>query len=115
MARYRTYKNGIFGHRHNGYYIIKGEKKGDFSIQDKNGNTIEKDIYDFDEATWIIDKITVSEYEMGIIKHLYTYEIYQLSSLFVELMNKENKDEKSLLLYKWCEVVRRRKAGGREF
>ena len=30
-------------------------------------------------------------------------------------MKKENKDEKSLLLYKWCEVVIRRKAEGREF
>lgn len=28
MARYRTYKNGITGHRYKGYYIIRGNEKG---------------------------------------------------------------------------------------
>ena len=32
MAKYRTYKNGITGHRYKGYYIIKGETKGKFAI-----------------------------------------------------------------------------------
>ena len=27
MARYRTYKNGITGHKYRGLYIIKGEEK----------------------------------------------------------------------------------------
>ena len=27
MAKYRTYKNGITGHRYKGYYIIKGAMK----------------------------------------------------------------------------------------
>ena len=64
MAKYRQYKNGIFGHRHNGYYIIKGEKKGNFSIKDKDGNLVKENIYDYDDAEWIIDKMTVSEEEL---------------------------------------------------
>ena len=60
MARYRTYKNGIFGHKHNGYYIIRG-KKGEFSIQDEAGKTVMDKLYDFTDAEWEIDKMTESK------------------------------------------------------
>lgn len=118
MARYRTYKNGITGHKYNGYYIIKGENKGEFEIWNEDKTVFRDKIYDYDECEWIIDKETVNSEEMNMIKQLYQKEIYQLSALFVELMQKKNREglePRSETLYKWVEKVRRRKAEDREF
>ncbi len=118
MARYRTYKNGITGHRYQGYYIIKGEQKGLFQIWKEDKTVFQDHIYDYDECEWIIDKVTASNEEMSIIKQLYEMEIYQLSSLFVELMQKKEReglDMKNKELYKWVEKVRKRKAENRLF
>ena len=118
MARYRTYKNGITGHRYKGYYIIKGTTKGMFSILNEDKTVFKDKIYDFDESEWIIDKETANPEELELIKQLYEKEIYQLSSLFIELMQKKEKDgldEKEEILYRWIEKVRRRKAEDRVF
>ena len=118
MARYRTYKNGITGHRYNGYYIIKGETKGKFAILNEDKTVFQNNILDFEECEWIIDKETASEEEMNMIKRLYEKEIYQLSTLFVELMQKKEREglePKSANLYKWVEKVRKRKADDRLF
>ena len=119
MARYRTYKNGINGHRYNGYYIIKGETRGGFAILNDDKTIFKDNIYDFEECLWIIDKATCGEANMSIIKQLYSMEIYQLSTLFVELMQKKERqgglEPKSANLYKWCEKVRKRKVDDRLF
>ena len=123
MARFREYKNGIFGHKHNGYYILRSGGKGKlkdkekriFSIADASGNVIHENINEFSDAEWMIDKMTASEEELKIMKSLYEMEIYQLSSLFVELMEKEEKDDQSKMLYKWVDKVRNRKADEKEF
>ena len=116
MGRYRTYKNGIYGHRHNGYYVVMGkEGKGDFSILNSKGEIVKEKVYDFEEGIWIIDKMTVSDYELSMMKQLYTYQIFELSKLFLELVKEEERDEKSKLLYKWCNVNRKRKIEEREF
>ena len=118
MARYRTYKNGIKGHRYQGYYIIKGERKGLYQIWLEDKTVYKDNIYDYDECEWIIDKATASEEELAMIKQLYEMEIYQLSSKFVELMQKKEReglDPKSERLYKWVEKVRKRKAEDRLF
>ena len=72
-------------------------------------------VYDFEEGIWIIDKMTVSDYELSMMKQLYTYQIFELSKLFLELVKEEERDEKSKLLYKWCNVIRKRKIEEREF
>ena len=118
MARYRTYKNGITGHRYNGYYIIKGETKGLFEIWNEDKTVFQDKIYDHNECEWIIDKATASEEELSMMKLLYEKEIYQLSSLFVELMQKKEReglDQKSEILYKWVQKIRKRKADDRLF
>ena len=118
MARYRTYKNGITGHKYNGLYIIKGEAKGKFSIWNEDKSVLQDNIYDYDECEWIIDKQSVDEEELNMIRLLYDKEIYQLSALFVELMQKKEReglDEKSATLYKWVEKVRKRKVEDRQF
>ena len=118
MARYRTYKNGITGHRYQGYYIIKGDQKGLFQIWRQDKTVFQDHIYDYDECEWIIDKATASDETMSIIKQLYGMEIYQLSSLLVELMQKKEQaglDTKNAELYKWVEKIRKRKAEDRLF
>lgn len=117
MARYRTYKNGIYGHRYKDYYIIKGEKHH-FSILDKNGNVYQENVFDFEECEWIIDKAAASENDLIMIQLLYQKEIYQLSALFVELMQKKQRDkfnQEEESLYKWVEKVRKRKAEDRTY
>ena len=56
---------------------------------------------------------------MVMIKMLYEKEIHELSTLFVELMQKRDRegslDSKSQNLYNWVEKVRKRKAEDREF
>ena len=116
MAKYRTYRNGIFGHRYKGFYIIRGKEKGFFQIWKDDKSVYRDRVYDYDDCEWIIDKATASKEEMLTIKKLYGMEIYQLSSLFVELMQKkehEGLETKSKDLYKWVEKVRKRKAEDR--
>ena len=103
MAKYRTYKNGITGHRYKGYYIIKGETKGKFAIWNEDKTVFKDNIYDYEDCEWIIDKETVDHSDMVMIKMLYEKEIHELSAL------------KSQNLYNWVEKVRKRKAEDREF
>lgn len=118
MAKYRTYKNGITGHRYKGYYIIKGDKKGQFSIWNEDKSVFKDNIYDYDECEWVIDKETADHSTMVMINMLYSKEIHELSALFVDLMKRRERegmlDERNQNLYKWVEKVRRRKAEDRE-
>lgn len=118
MARYRTYKNGITGHRYKGYYIIKGEKKGLFQIWNADRSVYQKDIYDYDECEWIIDKAVATSQEWTTMKQLYGMDIYLLSAGLVELMEKRadnalTEDEKRI--YGWVEKIRKRKIEDRKF
>ena len=109
MARYRTYKNGITGHRYRGYYIIKGECKGMFQIWNEEKAVYKKDIYDYDECEWILDKEMSTPEERKQMEQLYCMEIYQLSSLLMELIQKEKKEKQDKELYKWVEKSERGK------
>jgi len=118
MARYRTYKNGITGHRYKGLYIIRGDSKGQFSILDDSKTVLWDNLYDYEECEWAVDKNKASEEEIKMMKMLYDKEIYELSTLFVELMQKKQQqglDKKSENLYKWVEKIRKRKAEDRLF
>ena len=119
MAKYRTSKNGITGHRYKGYYIIKGETKGKFAIWNENKTVFKDNVYDYEECEWIIDKYTADHSTTIMIRMLYDKEIYELSALFMNLIQKKDQegllDEKNQNLYKWVEKIRKRKAEDREF
>ena len=119
MAKYRTYKNGITGRRYKGYYILKGDKKGQFSIQNEDKSVFKDNIYDYDECEWIIDKETADDTTMVMIKMLYDKSIFELSALLVDLIEKRDRkgslDEKYLNMYEWVVKIRKRKAEDREF
>ena len=119
MAQYRTYKNGITGHRYNGYYIIKGEEKGKFSVWNADKSVFMDNIYDYDECEWIIDKEIANQSTETMMRMLYDKEIYELSDLLLELMQKKQRngklDSKSKELYDLVVKIRKRKAEDRPF
>ena len=118
MARYRLYKNGIFGHRYKGYFIVKDEKQEKFSILSSDQTVLEDDLDDYYDAEWEIDKITASPEMLKILQDLYNEEIYMLSKFFAEMMEKDNtegltKDEKDF--YEWVKKIRARKAANKPY
>lgn len=118
MARYRTYKNGITGHRYKGYYIIRGDAKGKFSIWNEDKTVFKDNILDYEECEWILDKETADETNLNLMQSLYEKEIYQLNEIFWDLLQKKkNKelDPKGEELYKMVEKIRRRKIQDRQF
>lgn len=118
MARYRLYKNGIFGHRYKGYFIVKDEKQEKFSILSSDKTVLEDELDDYYDAEWEIDKITASPEMLKILQDLYDEEIFMLSKFFAEMMEKDNaegltKDEKDF--YEWVKKIRARKAANKPY
>lgn len=118
MAYYRTYKNGIFGCRYKNYYIIRNKEEKIFSVVDEDKNVIKENMSSFWDCQWEIDKMTASSDLINTLKDLYKKEIYILSGIFVDLMEKDNregltKEEKEY--YEWVTKVRQRKAEGKEY
>lgn len=120
MARYRLYKNGIFGHRYKGYYIVKDESgdKKVFSILGADKTVLEDGIADYLDAEWEIDKITSSPEMLKILQDLYGEEIYMLSKFFAELMEKDNReglDQDEREFYEWVKKIRKRKSENKPY
>ena len=119
MAKYRTYSNGIFGHKYKGYYIIRGEKKGQYAIWNEDKTVFKNNIFDYDECEWIIDKETADQSTLTTLKLLYKKEIHELVELYLELMDKNEKNGRlnpeSKKLFEWTDKIRRRKSKNREF
>ena len=120
MARYRMYKNGIYGHRYKGYFIVKSESDGkkSFSILGSDKTVLEDNLSDYYDAEWEIDKITASPEMIKILQDLYSEEIYMLSIFFSEMMKKDNtegltQDEKDF--YEWVKKIRTRKAAHKPY
>lgn len=120
MARYRLYKNGIFGHRYKGYFIVKDvcDGKKTFSILGSDKTVLEDNLNDYYDAEWEIDKITASPEMIKILQDLYGEEIYMLSKFFAEMMDKDNsegltQDEKDF--YEWVKKIRARKAANKPY
>lgn len=117
MAKYRQYKNGIFGHRYKGYYITK-TSEGLFNILDEDSNIIQENISDYSESEWFIDKKTATENDLRVIRELYSKEIYQLSKMLIDLLGKKEKgglDKEDSALCEWVEKIRVRKVEDRVF
>lgn len=114
MVRYRTYANGIYGTKHNGWYIetTPGKSKDKtFRVIDKDGTRYDETYKTVDEAIWKIDIETASAEELALAKKLSTLEIYNLSSLLVELSAKQEPlSPQEEMIYKWVNNIRNRKS-----
>ena len=118
MARYRTYKNGITGYRYKGYYIIKGEKKGEFSILSGDGSPLRTGLYDFEDCQWEIDKTSAGREVLAWMEDLYAKKIYELTAILVSLEEKAaggGLTSKEDTLMRITETIRSRKAKNRSF
>ena len=120
MAKYRQYKNGIFGHRYKGYYIVKKEEKEEnqFSILGADKTILDENIGDYSDAEWEIDKMTSSPETFKLLQELYAEEIYMLSKYFAGMMEKENAEGLSKSeseFYGWVKKIRTRKAANKVF
>ena len=83
MARFRQYKNGIFGHRYKNLYIVRNNaeqrKKGKlYWVIDKDNNILFDKTPDYDDCEWFIDCYTATDDEIELYKALYDTQINQL-------------------------------------
>lgn len=118
MGKYRKYKNGIYGIRHDGYYIVpegEGRKKTGFHVIDENRNLIYGTQSCIEDCIWKIKIGKATDTEKKLIKALYSKEIIELSILFSKLMAKGDKlSKKEEILNRWVGIIRSRKARGLE-
>ena len=114
MSKYRKYKNGIYGIRHNGYYIVpegEGRRKTGFHVVDRDGELRYDTQQSIDDCKWLINVEQATDAEKALVKRLYSMEIIDLTILLSQLLEKGDElNEKEKLLDKWLEPVRDRKA-----
>lgn len=118
MARYRTYRNGITGCRYKDCYILKGDKKGEFSILAKDGSPLKAGVYDFEDCQWEIDKMTATQEERAQMEGLYNKQFYELAIILADLGEKAAAGRltpKEDALMQIAMTVRSRKAKDRPF
>ncbi len=120
MARFRTYKNGITGHRYKGYYVIRRviEDKKSFAVVNENQEQLSEEYPSYWDCEWFIDKMTASSELQELLLSLYQEDIYTLSQFMMNLMHKDetegiNIDEKVFL--EWVKKIRTRKADNKPF
>lgn len=123
MAKFRTYKNGIFGHRYKGYYILRNNanqfRKGKlYRVIDEEQNLIMDDTEDYFDCEWYIDKLKASDEEMKIYKTLYACEIPQLHRLCASYSIKTEENtitKEENILYLMTLKIRDRKIADKAF
>ena len=118
MGRYRTYKNGITGYRYKGYYIIKGDKKGEFSILSDDGFRLKTGLYDFEDCQWENDEMSAGREVLAWMEELYSKQIFELTAILARLEEKSYSGELTsgeAELMRIAETVRARKAKDRPF
>ncbi len=123
MARFRTYANGIDGHKYKGYYITRNNNnnfaKGKlYAVIDSQKNIIINPTPSYDDCEWEIDKMVADEPMMELFHRLYAMEIvelYRLSSKYSEKVEEGTitRDEKEL--YAIIQKILRRKVNEKSF
>ena len=116
MSKYRKYKNGIYGIRYNGHYIVpegEGRKKTGFHVVDDRQNVVFGTQESVDDCKWMIDISMATKEEKELVKKLYALEIIDLSIYYTQLLERKNErplNPKEQMMEKWLGPVRSRKA-----
>lgn len=117
MPRYRMYKNGIFGCRYKGLYIVKEEENKTYSVLDSKKIVLKENMKSYSDCEWEIDKITASPELEKLLKDLYGKNLYVLGNYLAELSDKDDEGlstaEKEL--YQWIIKIRKRKSLRKEY
>lgn len=121
MGRFRTYKNGITGHRYKRLYIVRHfspDGKKTYGICDETGRMFSGTYQNFWDAEWEIDKFTASPELRALLKELYEENFVRIDAFFRELMEKKEKGEitpKEAEFLEWITKIRNRKAKGKPY
>ena len=93
-----------------------GGRLGDYTVYDKEGNTLQFGLPTKEDCKWMVDKRTASAEEMAALEKLYSLQIPELSRFVTKLTLAERelkKEEKYLL--KVAVRIRDRKLKDKEF
>lgn len=116
--KYRTYKNGITGHRYKRYYIANQGRK-DYSVLDPSGEMVRSKLLSYEDAEWEIDKITATPVERQVMEKLYKEDINTLQGLLIKAIEKQNdpvaNSPENTLFVNMVTKIRTRKTEGKEF
>ena len=120
MARFRTYKNGIFGHRYKEYYITRSIDSGikNYSVIDAAQTPISGPFKSYWDCEWDIDKRTASPELQSILKSLYDEDFSALSKMYALLLSKQSSNtisREESEFFEWVKKVRSRRADGKSF
>ena len=108
---YREYKNGIYGLRYRGLYIIPVDDK--CQVVDNKGYLVIDDLKDREDGIWAIEKRKASEQEKEVLEFLYKKTVPELTTYMMEYYNKS--DAQSKYVYKMSNLIRDRKEKDREW
>lgn len=129
MGRFRTYKNGIYGHRYKDLYVVRTvnpekdkngkehQKKGYYVINAEKEKLTDK-FDNYWDAEWEIDKITASQDMKEFLQNLYNEDFFTINRFFLQLMEKEEKNEMNeneAEFFYWVKKIRERKAKGKNY
>ena len=109
---YRQYKNGIYGLKYRGLYIIPTDDEHCQVVNDKTYLIIDN-LNDRMDAIWEIEKRAASEKEIELLMLLYSKSFSELTTYMVEYFNK--KDKESKYIYKMANIIRDRKNENKEW
>ena len=109
---YRRYKNGIYGLKYRGLYIIPVDNNKCQVINDKTFLLMDN-IDSREDAIWEIEKKYASDKEKELLKFLYNKDISDLTSYMMDYY--EKKDKESKYIYKMANIIRDRKDKNKEW
>ena len=115
--KYRTYKNGITGHRYKRYYITAQGRKN-YSVLDPQGMTVLTALPAFEDAEWEIDKVTAAPAELHVMRELYQEDISTLQGFLIKASEKNSDGTLTMEDVLFAELVtkiRTRKVENKDF
>lgn len=119
MANFRKYKNGMYGLRRKGYFIIPSPSgKRSYSVSDGDGNIVLSGLKALYDAEWEIDKLAATQAELEVAREIYSHDLYSIENFFRCLYDKKSQgtaDSEDLKLLEWVSAVRSRRTKNRPF
>lgn len=109
---YRRYKNGIYGLKYRGLYIIPVDNNK-CQVINEDKYLIIDDLDSREDAVWEIEKRYASEKEKELLEFLYSKDISDLTSYMMDYYEKKDKEAK--YIYNMTSFIRDRKDEGKEW
>jgi hypothetical protein len=89
MAKYRLYKNGIYGHRYRDFYIVPCGEDDTLRILTDAGEPFALGLHDLEDCEWFIDLVRSDSKIRDSFEKAYTLDIGQLNCAIAHLTAKK--------------------------